>query len=50
MKDMSDMCLCRQECCPIKYKCLRYMARPAEVQSYTKFQYDEIKKECKHFI
>lgn len=31
---MPDICMCRDEDCPQKGKCYRYMAKPSELQSY----------------
>jgi hypothetical protein len=35
---MPDICMCKNEKCPKKEECYRYMAKPSEWQSYIEFK------------
>lgn len=44
---MPDICMCSNECCPMRFKCFRYIAKPSPYQSFSRFEPKEYK--CDHF-
>jgi hypothetical protein len=44
---MPDISMCRNEECPLKDSCYRYVAEPSHYQAYGKFEY---KDGCDHYL
>ena len=44
---MPDISMCKNEKCPLRLKCFRYMAVPYEYQAYAGFEYDN---GCDYFM
>ena len=39
---MADITMCRNESCPLKLSCYRYLAQPDDImQSYAKFEWEK---------
>lgn len=46
---MSDITMCKNDTCPLKNTCYRFIATPSEyLQSYADFKYDE-KTGCDYY-
>lgn len=48
---MADISMCKGDKCPLTASCLRFNAIPnMEYQAFSKFVYDQIKKQCDYYI